>query len=167
MANSCTWCNHWVKNPYISKNMALTCTLFQNNTEDKLQSKCLELHEEYTPIQQGGPLLAFLLLQHIQDSSEQALELLCNQVRALNISKLRERTSIRPLVSLSLPTACCSHLQLRHTHIFLQILLRWSFVSFRPPLSTCSMRSFIHKLLTSRCRPTYMGLNLVGPPLWL
>ena len=56
--------------------------------EDELWSKCLELYEEYTPIQQGGPLMAFLLLQHIQDSSEQGLELLRNQVKALNISKL-------------------------------------------------------------------------------
>ena len=88
VANSCTWYNRWVTNSYISENMALTYTFFQNNTEDELWSKCLELYEEYTPIQQGGPLMAFLLLQRIQDSSEQALELLRNQVKALNISKL-------------------------------------------------------------------------------
>ena len=88
VANSCTWYNRWVTNSYISENMALTYTFFQNNTEDELWSKCLELYKEYTPIQQGGPLMAFLLLQRIQDSSEQALELLRNQVKALNISKL-------------------------------------------------------------------------------
>ena len=39
--------------------MALTYTFFQTNLEDELWSKCLELYEEYTPIQLGGPLTAF------------------------------------------------------------------------------------------------------------
>ena len=68
--------------------MGLIFTFLQNNTEETLWSKCLELYEEYNPIQQGGPLMVFLILQRIQDSSEQALELLRYQVKALNISKL-------------------------------------------------------------------------------
>ena len=68
--------------------MALVFTFFQNNTEEGLWTKCLELCEECTPIQQGGPLIAFLISQRIQDSSEQALELLLNQVKVLKIRKL-------------------------------------------------------------------------------
>ena len=85
--------------------MALTYTFFQNNTKDELWSKCLELYKEYNPIQQGGPLMAFLLLQRIQDSSKQALELLRNQVKALNISKLPGE-DVEQAVSLVKSTYC-------------------------------------------------------------
>ena len=88
VANSCTWYNRWVKSRYIHENMGLVYTFFQNNTEDSLWSKCLERYEEYNLIQRGGPLMAFLILQRIQDSSEQALELLRNQIKSLNIGKL-------------------------------------------------------------------------------
>ena len=88
IANSCTWYNRWVTNRYISENMALTYTFFQNNTEESLWAKCLDLYEEFSPIQQGGPLMAFLILQRIQDSSEQALDLLHVQVVALDLRKI-------------------------------------------------------------------------------
>ena len=80
VANSCTWYNCLVKNPYISKNMALVYAFFQTNMEDELWLKCLELYKKYTPIQKGGLPMAFLPLQHIQNSSKQALKLLRNQV---------------------------------------------------------------------------------------
>ena len=87
VANSCTWYNRWVTNRYIQENMALTYTFLQNNTEESLWSKCLDLYDEFSPIQQGGPLMAFLILQRIQDSSEQALDLLRVQIVALDLRK--------------------------------------------------------------------------------
>ena len=88
VANSCTWHNSWVTSRHIAENMACTFTFLQNNTEENLWLKCLETYEECHPIQQGGPLMAHLILQRIQDSSEQALDLLSNQVKVLNTSEL-------------------------------------------------------------------------------
>ena len=51
-------------------------------------NRCLDLYEEYTPIQQRGPLIAYLILQGIQDSSKQALDMLKNQITKLDIKKL-------------------------------------------------------------------------------
>jgi hypothetical protein len=88
VANSNTWFHRWVNNAYIQENMALTLRLLESNTDENLWSKCLEAYEEYHPIQQGGPLMAYLILQHIQDSSDMALEHLRAQIVSLDIGKL-------------------------------------------------------------------------------
>ena len=87
VANSCTWYNRWVKNDYVRENMSFILTFLQNNTDEYLWSKSLERYEEFTPIQRGGPLIAFIILRKIQDSSEQALEHLRVQVGRIDISK--------------------------------------------------------------------------------
>ena len=89
VANSCTWCDRWVTDRCIHENMALTHAFLQNNTDEALWTKCLDLCEECEPIQQGGPLVAFLILQRIQNSSEQALDLLKGQITELEISKIQ------------------------------------------------------------------------------
>ena len=63
VANSCTWCNLWVDSDYVHQNMAITLTLVQHNTDEELWLKCLETYEECAPVQQGGPLMLFLILQ--------------------------------------------------------------------------------------------------------
>ena len=88
IANSCAWFSKWVTDRYVHENMALTLTLLQNNTDEALWNKCMERYEEYHPMEQGGPLMAFLILQRIQDSSEQALDHLKDQLKNLDISTL-------------------------------------------------------------------------------
>ena len=88
VANSCAWYNMWTADSYIRENMALTFMLLQNNTEGDLWSKCMELYEDYSPVQQGGPLMLCLISRRIQDHSEQALEYLKRQVAQLKLSKL-------------------------------------------------------------------------------
>ena len=88
VANSCAWYNMWTADSHIRENMALTFMLLQNNTEGDLWSKCVELYEDYSPVQQGGPLMLCLILRCIQDHSEQALEYLKRQVAQLKLSKL-------------------------------------------------------------------------------
>ena len=63
--------------------------MLQKNTEEGLWSKCLEDYEEFHPIQRGGPLMLFLILKRIQDTSESAFDAFKKQVRKLNISKIK------------------------------------------------------------------------------
>ena len=88
VANSCTWYNRWVTDEYVHENMVLTLNLLQNNTDESLWNKCYERYEEFEPMQQGGPLMAFLILKLIQDSSEKALEHLKAQLETLKISSI-------------------------------------------------------------------------------
>ena len=69
--------------------MAITLTLVQHNTDEESWLKCLETCEEHAPVQQGGPLVLFLILQRIQDRSEQTLDVLKMRVAQLDISKLK------------------------------------------------------------------------------
>ena len=88
VANSCTWYNRWVTNAYIRENMVLAFMLLQNNTDPELWAKCMELYEDYSPIQQGGPLMLCLILRRIQDQSEQALDYLKQHVSNIRLNKL-------------------------------------------------------------------------------
>ena len=87
VANSNAWWNTWVRNSYVRENMVLLFLLLQNNTEPDLWAKCMELYEDYAPVQQGGPLMLCLILRRIQDQSEQALVTLVTRVSRIRISK--------------------------------------------------------------------------------
>ena len=89
VANSNTWYHLWAGPTYIRENMALTLSLIQHNTDEELWLKCLEKYEDFEPSQQGGPLMLILVLQRIQDRSEQTLDFLKKRVSNLNISKLK------------------------------------------------------------------------------
>ena len=89
VANSCTWYNRWVDESYIRENMALTLDLLHNNTDPVLWAKCAESYDEYLPIQQGGPLMLCLILQRIQNHSEQVLDLLKTQISRLTLRSLQ------------------------------------------------------------------------------
>jgi len=67
--------------------MSLIFLLLQNDTEPDLWVKCMELHEDCAPVQQGGPLMSCLILRRIQDQSEQALVVLVQRVSRIDISK--------------------------------------------------------------------------------
>ena len=86
--NSNIWYNTWAAGAYVRDNMLQVYLLFENNTDGNLWTRCLDTYEQYSPVQQGGPLMVYLVLQAIQDSSEQALEHMLEQLRSLDISKL-------------------------------------------------------------------------------
>ena len=89
VANSCAWYNYWLSPPYIRENMTYSLVFLQNNTSDSLWSKCLESYDDFAPAQQGGPLMLFLILKKIQDTSESAIESLKTRIANLKIRDLK------------------------------------------------------------------------------
>ena len=89
VANSNAWYNSWIHEDYVRENMSYSYTMLQKNTDESLWNKCLEDYEEFHPIQRGGPLMLFLILKRIQDTSESALETFKKQVRKLKISSIK------------------------------------------------------------------------------
>ena len=89
VTQACVWCNLWVDSDNVHQNMAITLMLIQHHTKEELWLKCLETCEEHSPVQQGGPLMLFLILQRVQDRSEQTLDVLKTRVAQLDISKLK------------------------------------------------------------------------------
>ena len=78
----------WASDSCISKNMNLIFKLAQNNMDDHLCTKCLEEYKEFHPVQQGGPLMFFLIIRRIQSSSETAIEHLKKQIKNLKLRDL-------------------------------------------------------------------------------
>jgi hypothetical protein len=88
VANSCAFYNLWAVPDYVSENMGLIYNLLQSNTDEGLWNKCLEEYEEFEPVQQGGPLMFFLILKQIQDVSENSIQHLRTQLERMKISKV-------------------------------------------------------------------------------
>ena len=74
VANSNTWYNRWVADEVVQQNMSITFECMRSNTDLNLWNKCYDRYSEFESIQQGGPLIAHLVLHAIQDASEQSLE---------------------------------------------------------------------------------------------
>ena len=66
--------------------MNLIFKLAQNNMDDHLCTKCLEEYKEFHPVQQGGPLMLYLVLRKIQDVSENSIQHLHTQLKNMKIS---------------------------------------------------------------------------------
>jgi hypothetical protein len=79
------WWRRWVNTKYVKENLQFTMDCLEKNTSESLWSKVLEDHSEYPPNQQGGPLVLFLLLKRIRDSSESAIDRLKTKLRTLKI----------------------------------------------------------------------------------
>ena len=91
VAASNAWYNLWIdhrQEPHIRENLTYTFTFFQNNTSESLWNLCLEDYDEYHSVSKGGPLMFFLILKRLQNSSEQAMENLREQVKNLKIRDL-------------------------------------------------------------------------------
>ena len=101
VANSNAWYHTWLApdQPYVKENLKLSFEFLQKNTDDTLWGKCLEEYEEYHPIQQGGPLMLYLILRRIQNSSEDAVEFLKKKVTTVRISKI-DGENVETVVSL-------------------------------------------------------------------
>ena len=88
VANSNAWYHYWINEEYAKENMSYLFAMLQKNTEESLWQKCLEDYEDFHPIQRGGPLMLFLILKQIQNTSEAAMESLKTQVRRFKISSI-------------------------------------------------------------------------------
>ena len=101
VASSNAWYNSWIApgQPYVKENLQHSFDFLKNNTDETLWSKCLEEHDEFHPIQRGGPLMLFLLLSRIHNSSETAVEYLKTKVKSLKISKIQGE-NVETVVSL-------------------------------------------------------------------
>ena len=101
VANSNAWYNTWLvpNHPYLKENMQYSFELLRHNTDDVLWSKCLEEYEEFHPIQQGGPLMLYLILKRIRTSSESAVDYLKKKVLSIKIREI-EGENVDTVVSL-------------------------------------------------------------------
>ena len=96
VANSNAWCNTWVQtDPQCRsqtspthENLQITYEFIKKNTDTGLIAKAVEEHNEYLPVQQGGPLLLYLVLKKMLDVSETSLEYLRKRVKAIKLSEL-------------------------------------------------------------------------------
>ena len=68
--------------------MVYTYEFLHKNTEPSLWNKCVDMYDEYVPVQQGGPLMLCLILHRIQNYSEQALSVLVTQLSSLRLAKI-------------------------------------------------------------------------------
>ena len=99
LANSNAWYNVWVTDKSTRENLMLVFHLLKNNTDPELWAICMEAYSQFTPVQQGGPLMLYLILTRIRDSSEQALVFLQTKVANLVIRNL-EGENVEKAVSL-------------------------------------------------------------------
>ena len=88
VANSNAWCNAWVAEPTIRENLKITFEMLRNNTDAELWSKAYEDHEEFNPVQQGGPLMLFFILKRIIDVSESSITGLQQRIKTLKLTDL-------------------------------------------------------------------------------
>ena len=88
VANSNAWYNNWVQEKSIRDNLNITFEMLRNNTETELWSKSYEEHEEFSPIQQGGPLILYFILKRIIDVSESSIQYLQKRVKSLKLTDL-------------------------------------------------------------------------------
>lgn len=99
VGNSDAYYSRWIADDYIPENLNLTYTLVKNNTDERLFNKCLELYDQFHPMQQGGPLILCIILQKVHNASEQHLEHLKDKVERLKIKDI-EGENVETAVSL-------------------------------------------------------------------
>jgi hypothetical protein len=88
VANSNQWWRRYVNAPWIAENMEFSYDLLQNNTTPSLWSKALEDYDDFAPNQRGGPLMLYLILARIQNTSETSLDNLRLRLKNLKISEI-------------------------------------------------------------------------------
>jgi hypothetical protein len=81
-----TWTNP-LSEPSWEQNLVLTLELLEKNCTSDLWNKCLETHMSFPPIQQGGPLMFRIIMDKLQSDTEDAVQHLCDTVKALKISE--------------------------------------------------------------------------------
>ena len=91
VARSNKWYNTMIDGDeglYIRQNLNLTAEYLHKACEPSLERKVKETYNTYSPEEQGGPLFFKILMDTLQNNSEEASLYLINMVKQLNISKL-------------------------------------------------------------------------------
>ena len=88
VAMSNAWYNTWVVSDEVRKNLPLSFDTLKANTEAKLFAKSKEQHDEFAPIQRGGPLLLLIILKKIIDVSESSVRYLQNRLKTIDLKKI-------------------------------------------------------------------------------
>jgi hypothetical protein len=91
VALSCLYWRTWIgpSAPYILQNLQFTVDALEQNSSDSLWSRALQDMAEFPLQQQGGPLILFLELKRIRNTSEAAMDTLKAQFRAIKIKKIK------------------------------------------------------------------------------
>ena len=85
VANSNAWFNLWCDSAEVRENLSIQQTLLHNNCSESLWNKCLQEFNCYHAYQQGGPLMALLILKRISATSETAISNVLTQIKSLKI----------------------------------------------------------------------------------
>lgn len=88
VANSNVWWRTYVKAPWVVENMQLSFEFLKAHVHAPLWDKCMEDYRTYNEKQQGGPLMAFLVLERIQNRSESAILLLQAKTKTLSLKQI-------------------------------------------------------------------------------
>ena len=137
--------------------------MLQNNVDERLWLKALEECEEFSPLQQGGPLMLQLILKRIQNSSESSCEHIKTQLMHLNISKIpgeNVETAVSIIKSSLRPLSLVPPLLTRHS--FPMTFPPWCSRHSKPPQSLLSTGSLLMRLVDLRRDADVCG----GQPQW-
>ena len=88
VANNTTWINMWVESKAIQENIQLIFEILRNNVCPELWAKALEDCQDFSGVQQGGPLMFYLVMRHILNISEASILALVAQMKAIKINKI-------------------------------------------------------------------------------
>ncbi|MGL5935557.1 MAG: hypothetical protein ACRCZI_08030, partial [Cetobacterium sp.] len=88
VANSTTWINMWVASKAIRENIQLVFEFLRNNVHPELWAKALEEYQDFSGVQQGGPLMFYLVMRRILDISEASILALVSHMKAIKINKI-------------------------------------------------------------------------------
>jgi hypothetical protein len=87
-----------VANDFIVSNLNLTKKFFQNNSSADLYNKCLESFNLYPEVEQGGPLLLHIMLNHLAVSNDRIAGNLLADLKTLSLSTY-EGENVQTLVT--------------------------------------------------------------------
>ena len=88
VANSTTWINMWVESKAIRENLQLIFEFLRNNVCPELWAKALEDYQDFSGVQQGRPLMFYLVMRRILDISEASILALVAHMKAIKINKI-------------------------------------------------------------------------------
>ena len=89
VSTSCSWYNTWSQDDYVKENMKHSFEFFRANTKESLFNKMLETYEQYPPQCHAGPLIAYLLLSKILQTTESAIEVMITKISKIKIRDIK------------------------------------------------------------------------------
>jgi hypothetical protein len=75
-------------NPWFRDNLVYLLDQLSSNCEPSFLQQCLDLYEGFEPVQQGGPLLYWIIQHQLMSTSRLAVDRLTHQITNLKISNI-------------------------------------------------------------------------------